>query len=72
MGARTSIKEQAAKITRKAVMDIDVARVERGISMRALSAAAGLRPTSYWGILQNPEGIKSTTLSALQLALRTL
>lgn len=51
---------------------IEAERKERGISMRALSTAAGLGPTSYWGIMQSEENmiaVKATTLAALENAL---
>lgn len=46
-------------------------RKARGMSMRALSTAAGLGPTSYWGIIQSEENmaaVKATTLRALEEA----
>lgn len=64
---------QNAEIAVQAAMDrIEKARVRKGVSMRALSAAAGLRPTSYWGIIHKDggaEAVKATTLFALTEAI---
>ena len=51
---------------------IENSRVRKGISMRSLSAAAGLRPTTYWGIIQSPKNmrkVKASTLYALAEAI---
>lgn len=50
---------------------VEANRKARGMSMRALSAAAGLRPTSYWGIIRsekNMAAVKAVTLRALEEA----
>ena len=52
---------------------IERERNERGISMRALSTAAGLRPTSYWGIVRSDEhmkAVKALTLAQIENALQ--
>jgi transcriptional regulator with XRE-family HTH domain len=54
-----------------AVESIELRRKLKGLSMRALSAAAGLRPTSYWGIIRtkkNMAAVKAATLRALEHA----
>lgn len=68
------VKTKAEQLTAKNMNLIEQERVRKGVSMRALSAAAGLRATSYWGILNKEDGIKSvkaTTLFALSEAVRT-
>lgn len=49
---------------------IEAERVRKGVSMRSLSSAAGMGPTSYWNSMQHPEGVKAVTLFALNEAVR--
>lgn len=59
----------------EAMENIERERKQAGISMRALSTKAGLRPTSYWGIVRskkNMKAVKATTLAALGYALGML
>lgn len=58
-------KSRAEKQAKMVIDNIEKARKRKGLSMRQLSTAAGLRATSYWGILQNPEGVKAATMFAL-------
>lgn len=66
-----TIPEKAAKLAAKTMQLIEAERVRKGISMRSLSAAAGLVPTSYWYSVQHPEGVKAVTLFALNEAVRS-
>lgn len=68
------VKTKAEEMTAKNMELIERERVRKGVSMRALSTAAGLRSTSYWGIVNTEGGIKSvraTTLFALNEAIRS-
>lgn len=63
--------QKAEKMAAKTLELIEAERKRKGVSMRALSAAAGLRATSYWGVLQKPAGVKAVTLFALNEAVRS-
>lgn len=60
---------EAAVINR--IKWVEENRKARGMSMRALSSAAGLRPSTYWGILRsekNMAAVRAATLLALEEA----
>ena len=70
-----SIPELARCDIEGAMESIEACRQVKGMSMRALSTAAGLRPTSYWGMVRSKEkmrAVKATTLAALGYAVGLL
>lgn len=65
-----TIPEKATQMAVKTMSLIEAERVRKGVSMRSLSSAAGMGPTSYWNSMQHPEGVKAVTLFALNEAVR--
>ena len=68
---KNTYMKEAERDVVAAVESIELRRKLKGLSMRALSAAAGLRPTSYWGIIRtkkNMAAVKAATLRALEHA----
>lgn len=75
MNTTISAPKAAEQDIEEAMENIEAARKSQGMSMRALSTAAGLRPTSYWGIVRskkNMRAVKATTLAALGYAVGLL
>lgn len=66
-----SFIDRAEEMTAKTMELIEAERLRKNVSMRKLSAAAGLRPTSYWEIRQRPESVRAVTLFALNEAVRS-
>lgn len=66
-----TIPEKAIKMAMKTMELIEAERVRKGVSMRALSSAAGMGPTSYHFSVKHPEGVKAVTLFALNEAVRS-
>jgi len=68
---KNTYMKEAERDVVAAVESIELRRKLKGLSMLALSAAAGLRPTSYWGIIRtkkNMAAVKAATLRALEHA----
>lgn len=66
-----TVRDKAEKMATKTMQLIEAERVRKGVSMRCLSATAGMGPTSYWNSVQHPAGVKAVTLFALNEAVRT-
>lgn len=69
--SKAIVTEFAEREAQLCIEAVESDRKKLGVSMRALSSEAGLRPTSYWGIVRSKEtmrAVKASTLFALQRA----